>query len=170
MQFASSKRFFTFNQKSACSRVENTFINTEIAGVCCCCFPRKSQDRPVFTLLLQTAEIEVLSQNFPPSSDRRCHRTAHGPSCIPPASWLFPAPWLSRSPCKPCKGSPPSLASPCFSLNPSSTVTNAQILERGKKNKLDIPGPAVPGVSQLWDGESSLLAGLFYYREVLDLM
>lgn len=40
----------------------------------------------------------------------------------------------------------------------------------GEKNKLDIPGPAVPGVSQLWDGESSLLAGLFYYREVLDLM
>lgn len=85
-----------------------------------------------------------------------------------PSPVVFPAPWLSRSPCKPCKGSLLSLPSPCFSINPSSTVTNAQILERKKKKKLDFLGPAMPGVSQLWDGESTLPAGWFHYRGVFD--
>lgn len=120
--------------------------------------PQEPQERTrtllVFTLPLQTAKKRrFLPKTSTPRGDKR---RPGAPRLVPSVTCVTrPAPGTASPPgwiCPHC---------PCCNLKPAPIVTKTQIL-RGKKqiNKFDIPGPAIPGASQNWDGETHSPSGV----------
>lgn len=130
-----------------------------------CYFPGKSQDHPAFTLLLQTAEIKVFETE--PFLQQRQEVPLHCPRSLqhPPSPVVFPAPCFFQEPLQALQR--------VFALSSLSLLQYKSIFychqctdfREGKKNKLDLLGPAEFPSSGM--GRASSHQGCFTTEESL---